>query len=167
MKFGVIIMSFFAACWWIYGSIASGHGSMPFLIIPVVALLFLIMSAVRHGAGIKRSAIEQKRIGRLIGLASGLEGFGIFLALNILNNTGHAQFFIPVAAIIVGLHFLPLAFWLPVRLYYLSAASLCLLGVVGFWVDDTAQRILFVSLGAASILWLTCLAALYSSRAKN
>jgi hypothetical protein len=167
MKTGVIIMSIFAAGWWILGSRATGHVSIPFLTIPIVVSTLLILYALRYSPRTERSATEGKRIGGLIGVASGFEGFGIFLAVNILNNTGHAQFLAPVVAIVVGLHFFPIAYWLPMPRYYLSAVSLCLLGIAGFWIGNEEARILFISLGAASILWLTCLSSVHFSRARN
>ena len=68
----------------------------------------------------------------------------------------------PAGAIIVGLHFVPLARWLPARLYYATAALLTAAGVAGFFIADVKPRVVIVSIGAASVLWLTCAAVLVS-----
>ena len=79
----------------------------------------------------------------------------IFLAVNVLANIGRRDFTAPAVAMIVGLHFLPLARWLPARWYYATSALLVAIGVTGFGVADAGQRLLFVSVGAACVLWLT------------
>jgi energy-converting hydrogenase Eha subunit E len=62
----------------------------------------------------------------------------------------------PVVAIIVGLHFLPLARWLPGPIYYLTGALLVVVGLAGAAVQEPTVRILTVCIGAAGVLWLSC-----------
>ena len=62
----------------------------------------------------------------------------------------------PAVAIIVGLHFVPLARWLPAPIYYLTAALLVVVGIAGANVHDLPARVLTVSVGAATALWFSC-----------
>jgi len=48
-------------------------------------------------------------MGKWFGIIFGAEGLGIFIAINIVINLGHADLTIPVMALVVGLHFFPLA----------------------------------------------------------
>jgi hypothetical protein len=107
---------------------------------------------------------EHARRDRLVGIASGGEGLAIFLAMIVLGNLGLSDYAAPVIAIIVGLHFVPLARWLPAHLYYGTGALLIVLGVYGFAIRPPDRRLLIVSVGAACILWLTCIIVLGRAR---
>lgn len=52
---------------------------------------------------------EKKRTGKWFGIIFGAEGLGIFIAVNIVINLGHPELVIPAIALVVGLHFYPLA----------------------------------------------------------
>ncbi len=160
---GAIVMSFFAAVWWVAGLWAFGHGSALLYAFGVLLSAALIIAGSRVRATL--SPREQSRRRRLVGIASGAEGVLLFVSANILLNTGDSSFIAPVAAIIVGLHFLPLARWMPAPLYYFSAALLVALGLVGFMIAGTEQRGLLVCLGAAGVLWLTSIALLRNTYA--
>jgi hypothetical protein len=58
------------------------------------------------------SAADQayrKRTGISFGVIFGAEGIIIWLAATLLGVTGHDDFIVPVIALIVGLHFYPMA----------------------------------------------------------
>lgn len=152
---GAMIMGIFAAIWWVVGIRASGHGSALMYGVALFITGAIITAALRLGAGIA-SPEEHARRGRLVGIASGVEGVLILVAVNVLANIGKRDFSAPVVAIIVGLHFLPLARWLPARFYYVTSALLVGCGIAGFSVADADRRLLTVSIGAACALWLTC-----------
>jgi hypothetical protein len=154
---GAMIMSMFAAVWWAVGIGASGHGSVPMYAIPVLVTVAIIAAASRRRADTTPvSPEEHARRGRLFGVASGVEGLLIFVAVNVLANLKKLDFAAPVIAMIVGLHFVPLARGLPARSYYVTSALLVALGVAGLSVPGANQRLLAVSVGAACVLWLTC-----------
>ena len=69
-----------------------------------------------------------------------------------MQETG---FSVSVQAIIVGLHFILLARWLPARFYYVTAALLVGLGTTGFAIGSFDLHVRFVCLGAACTLWLS------------
>jgi hypothetical protein len=160
---GAVIMGVFAALWWVVGVRASDHGSMLTYGIPVFVIVAIIVAASRRQTyTASPSPQEHTRRDRLIMMASGAEGLLIFVAVNVLVSTGKGDLIAPVVSIVVGLHFLPLARWLPARLYYATASLLVGLGIAGFSVPDANQRLLWVSIGGAGVLWVTCAAVLVS-----
>jgi MFS family permease len=162
---GAIIMGVFAAIWWLVGVRASGHGSPLTYGIALLVTGMIVVAAWRGRHRFEQASPEEDaRRGRLVGIASGGEGLAIFLAMIVLGNLGLSDYAAPVIAIIVGLHFVPLARWLPARLYYGTSALLIVLGVCGFAIRAPDRRLLIVSIGAACVLWLTC--ALVLSRAR-
>ena len=152
---GPIIMSTFAAIWWVVGvrgssaPLAVAYG---FPVLVAAAIVGLALGCAHDDAA---SADEQARRGRLVGIASATEGIAIFLAVNVLINMGWRDFIAPVIAIIVGLHFLPLARALPARLYYVTCALMVSVGLAGFMIAAAQQRLVIVTIGAAVVLWLT------------
>jgi hypothetical protein len=151
-------MSVFAAIWWLVGVRASGYGSPPLTYgIPLVVTGLIVIAALRGRDRLEQvSPEEDARRGRVVGIASGGEGVAILVAVNVLAYAGRSDYAAPVIAIIVGLHFVPLAKWLPARLYYGTCALLVVLGICGFLIRRPDLRLLIVSIGAACILWITC-----------
>lgn len=57
--------------------------------------------------------------------------FGLIVMAAIVTNViGRFDWFFPIMAIIVGLHFFPLANLFQVSAYYVTGTSLCLLAIV-------------------------------------
>src|SRR5581483_5396712 len=139
MSGAVFVMSLFAAIWCIVGVAFS------------VALAVL---GWRRDAPVAHD--EQRRRGRIVGIASAVEGLAILVAVNVLVNTGRRDLVAPAVAIIVGVHFLPLARWLPAPIYYLTAALLVGVGAAGASAGDVTARIVIVGVGAAAVLWASC-----------
>lgn len=165
---GAIIMGVFAAIWWIVGVRASGYAATLTYGIPLVVTGLIVFAALRGRHRFEQvSPEEDARRGRLVGIASGGEGIAILIAVNVLPYFGLSDYAAPVIAIIVGLHFVPLAQWLPAHLYYGTGALLVVLGVCGFMIRSTDQRLLIVSVGAACILWLTCVIVLGRARIRR
>jgi hypothetical protein len=158
-------MGVFAAIWWLVGVRASGHGSPLTYGIPLLVTGLIIVAALRGRHRFEQASPEEHaRRDRLVGIASGAEGLAIPVAVTVLGNIGLSDYAAPVIAIIVGLHFLPLARWLPAHLYYGTSALLIALGVSGCAIRAPDQRLLIVSIGAASVLWLTCVIVLSRAR---
>ena len=63
---------------------------------------------------------------------------------------------LPVGAIIVGLHFFPLARGIPVRIYHATGAGLLAVGAAGLLLP-ASDRPLVSGMGAALVLWGTAL----------
>jgi hypothetical protein len=152
--FGVGIVSFWASVWWIVGVCVSGNTSVLTLSIPAIISTALIVIAWRQpDEDVPRE--ERSRIARLVAIASSAEGVALGVVGNVLLNIGKVDFLASTAAIIVGLHFIPLAQQLPVRLYYATSAILIVLGIAGFWITSPDLRVLTIGIGAACTLWLT------------
>ena len=116
MKAGSIFSGIFATIWWFAGTRNSGWPIILLFGIPIIYFTYLFVIVKREG---KTTTVKSKkggrRIGRFVGIASGVEGILIILTVNVLANIGKSELLIPIIAIIVGLHFLPLARWLPVK----------------------------------------------------
>ena len=161
-KVGIMIMSGFAALWFVWGLSAFRPMAWLWLLVPFAVSGAMVACAMR--LPIVASEAERHRVGRVVGWASGIEGVAIFVAYNVLNNLGHPDY-APIATLaIVGLHFLPLAHYLRVPLYYATGAALVGLAMLGGLIDAPTTRLLVVGTGAAVLLWLTCLAS-FSRRA--
>jgi hypothetical protein len=160
---GAMIMSVFAAIWWVVGGRASGFPAAIAFGVPLLVTGTILVLAWRRSSS-SPSAQAPNAGGRVVGIASAVEGVLILVAVNVLINTGHADWTAPVIAIIVGLHFLPIAKWLPARSYYVTAALLVAVGAIGLALPAGRPRTTGVTVGAACILWLTSTVVLYGLR---
>ena len=96
----------------------------------------------------------------LFGIIFGIEGGLIWLCATVLARFGLGVW-IPIAvAVIVGLHFIPLARVFEVRLYYWTGV-LCVVGMLGCsLIRDSGMRVLCAGLFMAAVLWLTAVLVL-------
>jgi hypothetical protein len=114
---GILMMAFFTMMWAgiAYGSMVS-NGLVILILFALVSIVFIV-SAIRLFSMSKRfpkleseaDKAEGKRSGKWFGIIFAAEGLGIFIAINVVINLGHADLTIPVIALVVGLHFYPLA----------------------------------------------------------
>jgi hypothetical protein len=81
---GAVIMSAFAAIWWVVGARASGHGSTLMYAIALLVTVAIWIFAFRlRGRGGAVDAAEEARRNRLVGGASAVEGVLILVAVNV------------------------------------------------------------------------------------
>lgn len=156
---GVVLMCIFAGAWWWAGVALSGQPTALGLVGPVISLVVIGVVRLFMRSGVAPDAAERKRAGRVLGWAVAFEAIAIVVAINVLRALHQEDLTLPAIAVIVGLHFLPLASGLRLRRYYISAAALVLLGGGSVFVD-AAVRPLVVGAGSAAVLWLTCLSRL-------
>ncbi len=151
----------YGAIWWIVGFRTSGTGA-PFTdALGALALLALVVAAwLRKHAESPERRRERAQRGYFIGLVTGILAVLILLAVKELRALGRLELLPPIVAIVMGLHFLALARLFPARVYYLTSVLLVALGAAGFFLPTGAPRVLTVSVLAALILWLTCVAVL-------
>jgi hypothetical protein len=152
MRVAVSVLCVFAAIWCIAGLALAGMGSTFFYAIVVLISATIMVAAARRSAS--GSSEAGRRIGRLVGIASSAEAIAIVVAVLVLQSLHAPDDIMPAIAIIVGVHFLAIAWGIPARLYYATGALLIAVGVVGLFVGD-ATRPVVVGVGAACILWLT------------
>ena len=97
-----------------------------------------------------------RRVGKVVALWSTIEVVALLVAANAVQYLDRGDLLFPAAAIIVGLHFFPLARGIPVRLYYATGAGFLAAGLGGLLVP-AAQRPMAVGASAALVLWATAL----------
>jgi hypothetical protein len=154
---GPIILALFGAVWAMVGLGFAGVSLMLWLV-PIVISIGMIGLVLRRSQGLVPPPPEEgRRIGKLVGIWSGVEGVAIFVAITICNTLGHPEWIVSSICLVVGLHFFPLARGLPVRLYYVSGAILSVLGVAGLADLTPIAPSIAVALGAALVLWGTVL----------
>ena len=157
MRTGLIVVCGFAAVW---GAMAlSGLGAPLWSwVAPVlVSGLLLWRLAPLVPTSSDRPPEERRRVGRLVMLWSGLEGLAALVAVNLLNTPPHARLIWPAVAVVVGLHFLPLARGLPFRPYYATGLAMVAAGLAACALPGTGPQAA-ASGAAALILWATALA---------
>jgi len=169
---GVMFMTFFGAVWASIGIRGShGIGEPWSLIISSIVTLILLSGAISlfvkarkmDHAATQEERDQRKQINRKFGLIGGLEGLAILIASVICNMINHFELFFPIMAIIVGIHFFPLAGLFRERFYYGTGAILCILGVITFFLPTNAAvnnvtlvaTSTFIGFTSALTLWVT------------
>ncbi len=151
----------YGTTWWIAGLRGAGYGSGLTDAAGVLAFVLLVSLARRRQRGeTPERRRERAQRGYIIGIVTGILAVLILFAVNLLGDAGRLDLLAPIVAIVVGLHFLAFARLFPARAYYLTSALLVALGAAGFGLRPGTVRVLTVSLAAAGILWLTCVAVL-------
>jgi hypothetical protein len=84
-----------------------------------------------------------------------IELAAIFLAVILLKAVHYPDYILCGIALIVGVHFFPLAALFKVPLYYGTALCGCAIGLFGFLVTDSAFRQKVVALSFGFLLWAT------------
>ncbi|WP_221563312.1 hypothetical protein [Alkalihalobacillus sp. TS-13] len=92
------------------------------------------------------------------------EGIAIGITIAVCNFINQTDLIPGIIALIVGIHFFPLAHLFQVKLYHVTGALLCLLALISFTFLSTAiefgNRTVLISFallgfGSALILWAT------------
>lgn len=173
---GVFFMALFGTLWAYTGIMGLQGWGLPLLLVIAVTIgasLFLGgFSLIRASRTLTNHAsATDVRIGKRtklwFNIVFAAEGIAIAIAITICNATGDIDRIPLVIAIIVGVHFFPLAPLFQVKLYYWTGALLCLLAIVT-WLFVPAEITIgehqvasFMSItgfGSALILWATGLA---------
>jgi hypothetical protein len=87
------------------------------------------------------------------------EGIGLFLVTNIVINLHYPQLLLPSMAIVVGLHFLPIAYAEKFQPFYVLGFALILSAILGFVIEAPVGGEL-AGLMAACSLWLASMIAI-------
>ena len=160
---GAFIMSFFGSVfaaltmnwqWHITGAALV----LPFVIFVTIALM--AGYAIRlPGPGMKPS----QKVERAIMWSSIAEGVGLFLASNIVINLHRPDLLLPSMALVVGLHFLPIAISAKFTPFYILGTVLIVSAVAGFVVAATVGGEI-AGLMAAAALWTAAVIAVIRDR---
>ncbi len=175
---GALVLSWFGA-FWAFASIVHWPAAPPWAYaaagLPVVALTLFSASRIVGSATLPpandeaEAAREGKRMGRNFGIVCGIEFALIGAAAAALGSTGH-PLLIPVAiALIVGLHFLPLARVFGLRVYTFTGVLCVACSLASLLVTDETARLLALGLAMAAVLWVSAGLVLfrYTGRAKE
>jgi hypothetical protein len=172
---GIFFLTFFGAAWALWGTslLQGALHILAYVLIALVTLVFLGIGVMllRYARSLQPAVEPEdvavgRRIGIWFGVVFGSEAVLIALASILLSRFGADSFLAPVTALIVGVHFLPLAGLFEVRAYYLTGALLCLLALIAIGAlllgiqlagPSPANWTSFVGIGAALVLWLTLL----------
>lgn len=132
---------------------------------------FLLMRSARRFSGAGKKPDKQHML--KFNLVFATEGILIAVTVVLCNATGNLNMIPIFAAVIVGLHFLPLASLFKVSLYYFTGLLLCLLAILT-WLFipnvillggyEANAYMVVVGLGSALILWVTAILILGMGR---
>lgn len=157
---GALIMGFFGGVFFVATSVMTGDWNNPYLLLPVVVFEVIAVIALRM---IRRAPsgffTTKPRAGRIIAAASAAQGAGIPVVALALTNTGHSDLVVPGIALVVGLHFLPMAYAIPFRPFYILAVLLLLGAATGMLVHQPAGSVI-AGIGASGVLWVASALAL-------
>ena len=164
---GAIIMGFFGALFAALTLAFQLHWSGPILGLPFLGFALIALAAAqvlrRPGEGV----VPSKQAEKAIMWSSIGEGVGLFVAADLVVNLGHAELLLPAMAIVVGLHFLPIAYAAPFRPFYLLGGALLGAGALGFILAGPAGGEV-AGFAAAAALWAAAaLAIRRDARAKS
>jgi hypothetical protein len=129
---GAIIMGFFGAVFatltmYLQWQVGGAMLALPFIVFLAIA------AAAAHTMGLKGDGIVLSRnIKKALMWSSIGEGIGIFLASNVVSNLHRPDLLLPAIALVVGLHFLPIAYAAPFRPFYVLGTFLLAYAVIGF-----------------------------------
>src|SRR5690625_2244406 len=176
---GVMFMAFFVTV-----LVDIGIGSLQ-----VSDVIWLLILAILIGATIFFSGIRMirnsrnlsntnksrnaKNIDKWFNIVFITEFVLIGIAAIVTNVIGHFDWFFPIMAIIVGVHFFPLAHLFQVSAYYVTGMLLCLLAIVTLLFVPSEINVrghsidawwTLVGFGSMSILWITSIVILTMGR---
>ncbi len=157
-----LIFSVFGGLWVVF-AILSQHSPKPILcLVPIgIAGLLAAWSISLARPGTPLASAEKRRRSKIVMYATAFEGLAFFVGANILGNMGIADQYLPLLAVVVGLHFLPFARYIPDGRYYPMSLALVAIGTVGVFVPSPDVRAWFVGLGSALVLWTASVMTLY------
>jgi hypothetical protein len=156
---GAIIMSFFGAVFAALATQSLLGGA------PAIALTPLLVFAVLGGAALsvhRRPGphfASPPGAGRVIMWSSIAEGAGILVVVNLVALAGHREWTLPAMALVVGVHFVPMALAIPFRPFLVPSAALVILAMAGFVVPSPLGGAV-AGFGAAAILWVASFGAI-------
>lgn len=136
-----------------------------------IVLLSIVVALASHGVQSLRrvaaaaeplaapEAERQRRAGRWLTWTSAIEGVAILLAVNIVANLGHPQWQTAAAMLVVGLHFLPLAFALESRAHVVTGVVLSAWALGYPWLFAAGAVSAAGPLGAGVVLLASAMVA--------
>lgn len=160
---GAVIMSFFGA---VFASLTlywQEHVTGFALGLPFVVFAVISSAAARILRLPGRGLTPSRAARRTIAWSSAAEGVGLFIVANIVMTARRPDLLLPAMALVVGVHFLPIAratrFW-P---FYIVGLALIVAAAAGFVLSSTGGGSLS-GFAAATALWCAAGAAVLRDR---
>ncbi len=163
---GVFFLTAFGAVW-VFGN----SSSLPDTILAIVwvvggvicLLLFACGIYLRRTSRLVKSetrSMTNRDLRRRFNQVFIAEGVGIGIVVVICANLGYSEWIPAAVALVVGLHFFPLARLFRMPLYYFTGISLCVVSVatmIAASILDYSEAVWFVvpGLGSGLVLWTT------------
>jgi hypothetical protein len=139
---GLFMMAFFTGLWTgiAWGGLIGSAGQWV-LGLFVLCVIFFVVQAIGFLKAAKsypsiqtpEEVKQGKKMGMWFGIIFGAEGLFIVLAINLVNNMGHPDLIIPSIALVVGLHFYPMAWIFKRKIdYWLAtwATGIAICGII-------------------------------------
>jgi hypothetical protein len=164
---GAIILAFFGSLWvtltLVLGFDVRGWAvGLPFLSFVVITLAAL---HVHRMPGERRRPSE--RAGRIIMWSSIGEGLAIPAAIVAVEAMHRPDWTLPAMAVVVGLHFLPMAMLIPFHRYYIPCVVLVLTGLVGGVVGGRNGTVLTGCVAGAAVTLAAVMAVLQNWKSRK
>ena len=145
-----------------------GDVGNPIVIGTVIALiLLLVATAIFTLRQASQSSLPQEasaELGKWFGIIFAAEGIGIGVGSGILAGLGQTDWIAPWVAIVVGLHFLPLAHLLKLPFDYVLGVGIIVLVIATVLILPVANWATLIGLGTAGLLWLAGWGRLWVAR---
>ena len=176
---GVMFMAFFGTVWADIGigglRVSVAIWLMILAILIGAALFFSGIMMIRQSRHLPNTNKfrNAKNVEKWFNIVFAVEFVLIGIAAIVTNVIGHFDWFFPIMAIIVGVHFFPLAYLFQVRTYYVTGALLCLLATITLLFIPKEMSIgghtidawwTLIGFGSMLVLWITSLVILAIGR---
>lgn len=163
---GAMFFSIFGGAWLAFWSRSAYQGNAGALVLIGALTLALAAFAYRryrlHKAALDAEAESpaQKKAGRAFNIINMMQWVLIIVGANGLARVGLSSWIVPLAILVIGLHFLPLAHIFSYRAHYYTGAALVLLALVYPYLAHDGPADPIGCFFAGVILWASALRAL-------
>jgi hypothetical protein len=145
---GLFLMALFTMMW--AGMADAGFEGrdhhLVFILFAIICLIFiaygvrLFMAAKKFPiVTTEEDRLEGKKMGKRFGIIFGIEGTAIPIACVILGVTHHDQYIVSAIALIVGLHFYPMAGIFKRKIDYYLATWTCVIALISIFLIESGQ----------------------------
>ena len=165
---GMIMMAVFTIMWAAiaYQGLDGGNYWIVLLIFPVLSIVFVINAVKLYSISkyfpkltSEADLVEQKRMRKWFGIIFGAEFLGIAIGINVVINLGHPDLTVPVIALVVGLHFFPLAkvFKRTIDYYLATWSTIIAILAIVFTLNKTlTPQAVFAFMGTGLAIATSC-----------
>jgi hypothetical protein len=135
-------------------------------LVTIVLVAFAYLRCKHHQPALAADppSPERQRAERVFILVNIGQAVAIFVGINVLINLGLSNWAVPLVILVVGLHFLPLAYSFANPPHYVTGVALIIVSVVYPLVASNGPNSSVGSLAAGLILWASALWAIAANK---